>query len=258
MANDIDLGESHSMLGSRMTFSGVFDGNGHTLTVHYDGIDAEGAAPFTEVGNVTIKNLHVAGLIRSSKKFAAGLVGTTWSYYTYKLVIENCRVSATVESTVSGDASNGGFIGMTGIPFTITDCLFDGQLLGETSHSTGGYVGAFASGKKGTFKNCLFAPTEIGTKMDDCRTFIREAQPENVTFENCYYITPYDGASTTAKGASSSITRRTGIPSSSWWRKPAATRKSTPSWEPMSPRYMPQATGAMCPTTAPSTATGTR
>ena len=200
MANDIDLGESHSMLGSGMPFSGVFDGNGHTLTVHYDGIDTEGAAPFTQVGDATIKNLHVTGLIRSSKKFAAGLVGTTWSYYTYKLVIENCRVSATVESTVSGDASNGGFIGMTGIPFTITDCLFDGQLLGETSHSTGGYIGAFASGKKGTFKNCLFAPTEIGTKMDDCRTFIREAQPENVTFENCYYITPYDGRKYDSQG----------------------------------------------------------
>ena len=200
MANDIDLGESHSMLGSGTTFSGVFDGNGHTLTVHYNGIDAEGAAPFTRVGNATIKNLHVAGQISSNKKFAAGLVGTTWSYYTYKLVIENCRVSATVESTVSGDASNGGFVGMTGIPFTITDCLFDGRLLGEESHSTGGYVGAFASGKIGTFTNCLFAPTEIGTKMDDCRTFIREAQPENVTFENCYYITPYDGRKYDSEG----------------------------------------------------------
>ncbi len=52
----------------------------------------------------------------------------------------------------------------------------------------------------GTFTNCLFAPTEINTKMDDCRTFIREAEVENVTFSNCYYTTAYDGRKYDSQG----------------------------------------------------------
>ena len=203
MTNDINLDDSHTMLGNPSSsfnyFRGTFDGNGHTLTVNYDNITAEGAAPFAYVKEATIKNLHVAGLIRSQRKFASGLIGKTLSGNT-ALNIDNCRVLAMVASTINGDASNGGFIGMANCDFNITNCLFDGQLLGETSHSTGGYVGAFASGKKGKFTNCLFAPTEIDTKMDDCRTFIREAQVENVTFENSYYITPYDGRKYDSQG----------------------------------------------------------
>ena len=201
MSNDINLGYSHSMLGKGNNyFQGIFNGNGHTLTVNYDSINTEGVAPFTYVNNATIKNLHVAGSVRSNNKFASGLIGKTLASSSYSVNINNCRVSATVSSTIDGDASNGGFIGISNSNFNITDCLFDGQLLGEKSHSTGGYVGAFASGKKGKFTNCLFAPTGINTKMDDCRTFIREAQPENVTFENCYYITPYDGRKYDSQG----------------------------------------------------------
>ena len=201
MANDINLGNSHSMLGepSNSYFSGVFDGNGHTLTVNYDSVAVEGAAPFSYAIDATIKNLHVAGLIRSTKKFASGLVGRTPNAIA-TLSIENCRVSATVASTINGDASNGSFIGYAGCNFNINDCLFDGRLLGEESHSTGGYVGAFSSGREGKFTNCLFAPTEINTKMDDCRTFIREAEAEGVTFTNCYYITPYDGRKYDSQG----------------------------------------------------------
>ena len=203
MANDIDLGNSHTMLGKEdiSYFNGTFDGNGHTLTINYDSVSVEGAAPFSNVrGATTIRNLHVSGLVRSTKKFASGLIGKIDSYTTGVVAIENCRVSVSIVSTIDGDASNGGFIGYTQCPINITDCLFDGQLLGEQSHSTGGYVGAFASGKIGTFTNCLFAPTEIKTKMDDCRTFIREPNPEDVTFTNCYYTTPYDGRKYDSEG----------------------------------------------------------
>ena len=203
MANDIDLGNSHTMLGKEdiSYFNGTFDGNGHTLTINYDSVSVEGAAPFSNVrGATTIRNLHVSGLVRSTKKFASGLIGKIDSYTTGVVAIENCRVSVSIVSTIDGDASNGGFIGYTQCPINITDCLFDGQLLGEQSHSTGGYVGAFASGKIGTFTNCLFAPTEINTKMDDCRTFIREPNPEDVTFTNCYYTTPYDGRKYDSEG----------------------------------------------------------
>lgn len=199
MANDIDLGNSQSMLGLGSSyFTGTFDGNGHTLSVNYDNTTYDGAAPFIHAEGANIRNLHVAGFVRSTKKFASGLIGLTSRSET--LNIENCRVSATITSTIDGDASNGGFIGLAYCNFNITDCLFDGQLLGEQSHSTGGYVGAIASGMNGNFKNCLFAPTDISTKMDDCRTFIREAQVENVTFENCYYITPYDGRKYDSQG----------------------------------------------------------
>ena len=201
MAADIDISGSNTMIGSTSGnfFRGTFDGNGHTLTVHYDSITHAYAAPFQYVANLTIKNLHVAGLVRSNQKFAGGLIGRTYEFQ--PVTIENCRVSATVACMFDGDASNGGFVGMGFNDLIFKNCLFDGKLTGEGSHSTGGFVGAFDSGGyKATFTNCLFAPIELNTTMNDCRTFIREPRDATVNFESTYFLTPYDGRQYDSEG----------------------------------------------------------
>ena len=56
------------------TFSGTFDGGGHTLTFNYTATD-EKVAPFRYITGATIKNLRVAGTINAGGyKFAAGIV----------------------------------------------------------------------------------------------------------------------------------------------------------------------------------------
>ena len=64
------------------SFQGIFDGDGHTLTLNGDDFGTSGyytsfhvCAPFRYVAGTTIKNLKVAGDIYTKTKFAGGLIG---------------------------------------------------------------------------------------------------------------------------------------------------------------------------------------
>ena len=173
MANDIELPKGHSMLGSSTSrpYNGTFDGNGHTLTVNLDSLDEDYVAPFRYVNSkaTTIRNLHVAGKINSKKWYIGGIVGYSGS----SLTIMNCRVSATIRSDVNGDASTGGFVGMSKGDLEIRNCLFDGKFLGPAAYSFGGFVGW--SDKSAVLVNSLFAPltVDIAPSYEDCNTFVR-------------------------------------------------------------------------------------
>ena len=110
-------------------FNGTFDGRGHTLTFNYDNNntyksgsttyhDGEYIAPFKGVSGCTIKNLKVAGTIKTSKKFASGIVAFVYT----NGIIENCISSITIESTCNGDGTHGGFVANSDNPTKITDC----------------------------------------------------------------------------------------------------------------------------------------
>ena len=118
------------------TFSGTFDGGGHTLTFNYTAT-GNNAAPFAYITGATIKNLRVAGTINTGYKFAAGIAaecGTT--------TITNCQSSVTINSSVDGDGTHGGLIGcQSSGTLTINSCLFDGELMGAKTTGCGGFVG---------------------------------------------------------------------------------------------------------------------
>ncbi|MBP5375524.1 MAG: hypothetical protein J6Y38_04235 [Bacteroidaceae bacterium] len=196
MAADIDLGAIQTMVGtSNRPYEGTFDGNGHTLTVCYDTVDVENAAPFSVVTSPTIKNLHVTGKIVSNKKFAAGIVGSVYG----DLHLYNCRSSAVVGSTISGDATNGGLVGLVnqGSYAEVSNCLFDGQLLGKNSDSMGGLIGW--SHTAPVITNCLFNPlaVDIEPKMSDCKPLARlNTSVASTSITNCYYTVPMDGSKT--------------------------------------------------------------
>lgn len=68
-------------------FKGVFDGNGHTMTLDLTDDGNSYCAPFRFVGKSTFKRLHIAGKITSISYNAASLVG----YQRYgTLNIYNC------------------------------------------------------------------------------------------------------------------------------------------------------------------------
>lgn len=105
MAADIDIGKSKTMVGTNnKAYQGTFDGNGHTITVCYDTLNVEYVAPFSVVGAATIKNLHVTGKLVSQQKFVAGIIGNVKSGTAN---LSNCRVSALIGSTKTGDAISG-------------------------------------------------------------------------------------------------------------------------------------------------------
>ncbi len=178
-------------------FCGTFDGGGHTLTVNISSDDitdgsTQYVAPFRYVSNTkadpsdeadspaAFRNLHVTGTITTDKQFTGGLIGGCWG----NVSIENCRVSVTIQSTISGDGTHGGIVGIQqNGALTITGCLFDGRLLGATTYAVGGFLGYRRSAAE--IRNSLFAPAEVTVMNTSGATFARNT----VDTYNCYYTT---------------------------------------------------------------------
>ena len=166
-------------------FCGTFDGNGHTLTVTYSTTEQH-TAPFRCVNGATIKNLHVAGSITTSAKFAAGVVGRAFGSTT----VTNCRSSVEITSTVSGDGTHAGLVAIDAqgstSSVTIAGCLFDGKLLGASTSNCGGLVGyRYASSGAVNISNSLFAPSEVTVSGTSSAVLCRDEGTGSYT--NCYY-----------------------------------------------------------------------
>ena len=182
--------ENQAGIDSIAPYRGTFEGNGHTLTVNITG-NQQYNAPFRHVSNATIRSLHTAGTITTSQKFAAGLV----SHVAEKgsLLVEGCHVSVDINSSVNGDATNGGIvaIGNSGSTITLRNCKFDGKLRGANCHSNGGMVG-YTTGLV-RIVSSLFDPEELSTKADDCQTWARVgSRSGDVSLSNCHCTREYD------------------------------------------------------------------
>ena len=189
-----DISVTRMAGGSQHDFTGTFDGQEHTLTVSY-GSETEPVsnddktAPFRNAeSGCVIKNLHTAGTIYTSKKYAGGFIGT--QYGTVK--IENCRSSVTINSLTAGDGTHGGFVGNNGngSDLTIDGCVFDGKILsaGETATtSCSGFVGYKHNSGTITLTNCVYDPAALEAGETEVSansaTFVRNGSAGN----NCYY-----------------------------------------------------------------------
>ena len=177
-------------------FMGTFDGDGHTLTVSYTGITEDRTAPFRRISGATIKNLHTAGTIETSARYASGIVG----YSRYYSKIENCRSSVTIRSSHDGWASHGGIMALkanVGLSKpTIEGCVFDGKILstGATASTNCAGIVGYTNGQTLTISNCLYVPATLEsgeTSAEFGSTLYNnsiDSQPKTtVTCENCYY-----------------------------------------------------------------------
>ena len=188
-SEDNPVSGSNYMAGtSDHRFKGTFNGQGNTLTFYYTA-STNDAAPFGYLEGATIQNLHVNGTIQTSAKFAAGIAAHTYGTTS----ITNCQSSIVVISSVSGDGTHGGFVGVDESgTLNITGCLFNGKLL--TTNGTdrcGGFVGWHSSGTL-NISNSLYMPADLGSETwignNQSATFARN--DANIT--NCYYTTSFD------------------------------------------------------------------
>ena len=181
MANSITVS---TMVGtSANPFKGTFDGRGYTLTFNKSSEESH-CAPFRYVDGATIKSLNIGGTINASHQFAAGLI----AYNKGNTTVSNCRSSVTINSTLSGDGTHGGFIArLDRGAVTISNCLFDGTLSGNKTTNCGGFVGWTESnnGATVTFNNCLFNPAAVSLGSG-CKTYAR-VHSGNPTINNSYY-----------------------------------------------------------------------
>ncbi len=173
LTDDIDAsGKSWDPNAFSVPFTGVLDGNGHTikgLTVSQEFAPAT-FVPFcdgAEIRNLTLENatfsgasaagllidaaaariddVHIVDSDIEGGDFASGFIATSYG----KSVVSNCSVRGTTVTTGAASPA-GGFIGTAGDPSSpdggltrIEGCLFDGTLTSSATATTyqGGFVG---------------------------------------------------------------------------------------------------------------------
>ena len=205
-------------------FTGTFDGNGKTLTVNLTITDGyiRNIAPFYYAENAAFRNIRVEGFITANRQFSAGIVSLTSGTTS----ITNCISSVTINSSVNGNGSHGGFVGKNyGGKLTFTGCVFNGRIIGEKTDNIGGFAGWTESPIE--YADCLFAPSEITCKTDGSANFNRY-DPDNddveLTFSNTYYTWEYtDTTQFTAEQGKKAYTVTSGNGATLDFGTPAAT-----------------------------------
>ena len=182
-------------------YSGVFDGNGHTLKMDliYYGNEEKNQAPFHVVSNTVISNLHTTGRITSRIKNVGGIIGLVQE--NGKVLLKNCQSSVSVEIDMTGgnmyDNYNGGLVayGDSNSSIIIRNCLFDGEF--DKSYSTPIHISGFVGLTLGNviIENCLFAPKAIRSVKNNCATWAQAVlSSSTVTIINCYAKTIYENS----------------------------------------------------------------
>ncbi|MHC4756641.1 MAG: GLUG motif-containing protein, partial [Planctomycetota bacterium] len=154
---NIDLSEytgtAFNLIGRPIAFSGVFDGNGHTISnFSYTSTDADNIGLFGRVSgeNAHIKNL---GLIDPNVDAGTGSnVGSLVGYMIRGGTITGCYVEG---GSVSGNYNVGGLVGL--LFETITNCYSTNTVSGN--ECVGGLVGL----NRGTVSNCYAVGSVTGT-----------------------------------------------------------------------------------------------
>ena len=161
MTADIDLGNDQTTIGHpnenpSYHFKGIFDGNGHTLTVHYvkQG-EKDICSPFPNISEATIKNIHITGTIESSTACQPAVIGCV-RYGT--TTIQNVWSSVELISTKTSWCEASGLVGcVDGYKnghLVMTDCMVSGNIISYGSYE-GCFIGYINSGGSATVTNCL-------------------------------------------------------------------------------------------------------
>ena len=126
------------------TFSGTFDGNGHTITLKIEQNNAYLGLFGTLNGGATIKNVIVDGTVSAGKNNKIGGIAGFANVYDGGISIINCQNKA----AISGNKGIGGILGDcngTTHPITIQNCVNTGKITGS-NNQVGGIVGNLGKG----------------------------------------------------------------------------------------------------------------
>ena len=172
-----------------VTFNGIYDGNGHTITASISMSDERYVAPFHCIANATIKNVIVTGSVAVSgtaaidrRRHPAGLVGVTGG----TCIIQNCRVSA----NISGCDYLGGILGHSmHANVTISGCVYTGTITASGTNYTGGLIGwgGGTSNLNVSIENCLFAGSYSGSGKFHPVGCYYTPDTDNRSVRNTYY-----------------------------------------------------------------------
>ena len=178
---DIDLGGDVIRAGENGFFyRGTFDGQGHSISVNWNGSDAS-LSLFGILDGATIKNLRVKGNISFGDSYVEGLAGEVRNY----TVISNCVFDLNIKhnygwGTITGIAKN-----VVEGTLVIKDCVVKGNFTAnseEVKNRIRGFVSDLVYGGKCTIENSLYIGSNNAT--NGSATF----GPDGITVDNCYYL----------------------------------------------------------------------
>ncbi len=128
---DIDYTEFTTLFNR---FDGTLDGQNHTLTLALKATSAKDGALIGDLYG-TVKNLIIAGTIKTDYRYAAGVVRDNRGGN-----IERVLVTADFTLGCPGDNTAGGIVAVNQSG-TIRQCVFAGSMTGPTAENCGGIVG---------------------------------------------------------------------------------------------------------------------
>ncbi|MBO7118917.1 MAG: CotH kinase family protein, partial [Bacteroidaceae bacterium] len=132
---DIDFSAYRStMIGVSTRYKGEFDGAGHSINLNLQRY-ADNAGLFCYLGGY-VHDLTTTGTISTTAKYAAGIASDTEN-----ATIERCQSHVNIVSTVNGDGTHGGIVGVSHAGSIIRDCLITGDMRGSQTTCCGGVSG---------------------------------------------------------------------------------------------------------------------
>ena len=189
---DIDLSESDypdQMIGSESgPFTGTFDGQGHTITYHYEMVTEKWKGLFAYIDGATIRNLIVEGSAVTTNIHYGALIGVAYGTVLVENVVTNVDVTGQ-RSSVTGDA---GMLGANYADITFNNCAVLGPLGYPGSSMYSPFSGWSNGSSHTTLNNCYAACYfKEGTKIDGNSATLSHGGGPN-EFNNCYYLNYID------------------------------------------------------------------
>ena len=184
LTNDI-TGLDFMLCTNSASYSGTFDGGGHTITLNYDFEGKQTGMFYNFAG--TVKNLIVGGSIRASFKNCAALAAWNWSD---NAKFENVVSIVNIDVDYTGNASNAGFIGYASRSCTFNNCISAIKVSGNQGYNHG-FAGWVTSGKTMNYVNCISI-----AEVETMNTYAWSNPSDRVSHTNCYCLQQdMDGAS---------------------------------------------------------------
>lgn len=183
---DIDLGGDILKIGSESTgYSGTFDGQGHTITIDWNGNGGGYIALFPKVTDATIKNLRVTGKMTSDHEPLSVFTLEAGGNTTFSGCVSDVKITNGDKLDTNCAAGMVLFVKFDD-KVIFNDCIVAGDLNGTTDNSRqgmGGFVCGQADDATCTFDNCLYTGTN---NSKGGYTFAPKP-----TLNNCYYLNPF-------------------------------------------------------------------
>ncbi|MGN0234438.1 MAG: LamG domain-containing protein [Bacteroidaceae bacterium] len=182
---DIDLGEDATMIGtaSDKPYSGVFDGQGHTISIAWK--DAVYDCGIFQYMAGTARNLYVTGSLQSVNQHPSTVVGRTHS--NGGTLIENIYCDVEMNITKGYDTGGGGIIAFAEGSYKMKNVIFAGKMIGnDITEHCGGFVG-WSTGS-GEISNCLFVGEVTGIAFNSLNSFNYVSRGANASWNNVYFV----------------------------------------------------------------------